>query len=150
MILYHFTPFYYLQNDGTILKEGLRPSDGAKHGMLPPVGVVWLTTEEDYQWHERKSSELDQCRIRLAIPSHDRRLVHWPKWLRKHAPDIIDMLARCDCGYDHREAMNTTYCYFGTVPLFYFREVGYADPARRLAFKQAGGRPMTYEEYMAD
>jgi hypothetical protein len=52
-------------------------------------------------------------------------------------------------GYDHRTQINATYCYFGTVPLFYFRAVEYADPAKRLAFKQSGQRVMTYDEMVA-
>jgi hypothetical protein len=132
MILYHFTDWYFLEAGGTILKEGLKPA--AEIDDLPPHGVVWLTTEEDYRWAEGKSRELDQqCRIRLAIPSHDRRLVHWPKWLRKHAPDVIEMLAvgSYPAGYDYRIPLSTTYCYFGTVPLTYFRVVEPADPEAR-------------------
>jgi hypothetical protein len=150
MILYHFTDFCFLEAEGTILKEGLKPSESGKNGMLPPYGVVWFTTEEDYRWHKGLASETDQCRIKLVIPSTDKRLVYWPKWARKHAPDIIEKLLKCDCGLNHRRQVETTYCYFGTVPLFYFREIEYADPARRLAFEQAGGRAMTYEECMSD
>jgi hypothetical protein len=135
MILYHFTDFCFLEVGGTILEEGLKPSDGAKHGMLPPVGVVWLTTEKDYQWHERKSSELDHCRIKLAIPSRDRRLVNHSKWLHKHAPEIIETLRRCPCPCDHVGQMNNTWCYFGNVPLFYFRAVEYANPKARAAYE---------------
>jgi hypothetical protein len=135
MILYHFTDFSCLENGGTILKEGLKPATDAIHGCLPPHGVVWLTTQEDYQWANGMASERDQCRIKLAIPSHDRRLVYWPKWMRKHAPDIIEMLRICNCGFDHAEQIATTYCYFGTVPLAYFREVEYADPVRRAAYE---------------
>jgi hypothetical protein len=141
MILYHFTDFYLLEAGGTILTEGLKPGVEKQGWWFPPHDVVWLTTEEDYRWAERKASEADQCRIRLAIPSHDRRLVHWPKWLRKRAPEIIAMLALCDSkdgGNAHTASMNATYCYFGTVPLAYFREIEYADPAKRLAFEQAG------------
>jgi hypothetical protein len=78
-----------------------------------------------------KSSELNNYRIKLAIPSHDRRLVHWPKWTRKHAPDVIERLLKCECGVSHRQQMQTTYCYFGTVPLAYFREVAPANAEER-------------------
>jgi hypothetical protein len=136
MILYHFTKFYFLENGGTILKEGLKPSIGEEDN-LPPHGAVWLTTDEDYEWHEGKSSQLDDCRIRLAIPSHDRRLVHWPKWLCKHSPETIYLLlVACDCGRDHRPSMNATYVYFGPVPLTHFRAIEYADPVKRAAFER--------------
>jgi hypothetical protein len=107
--------------------------------------------------------ELDRHQAELAGDPHDVWLP--PKspiprpasdalgaWLRKHSPQTIEKLDQSPwpAGYDHRTQINATYCYFGTVPLFYFREIEYADPARRLAFEQAGGRAMTYEECMSD
>jgi hypothetical protein len=136
MILYHFTKPHHLQDEGTILEDGLIPSTG--NDSLPPNCVVWLTEEEDYRWYEGLASERGNCRITLAIPSHDRRLVNHYKWLRKHAPHIIDLLRMCDCPCDHIAQMRRAWCYFGTVPPTYFRTIEYADPAKRLAFEQAG------------
>jgi len=138
MILYHFTELALLEDEGTILEEGLRPHESYRGDALPPLGVVWLTIEEDYRWANGMASERGNCRIRLAIPSHDRRLVHWPKWLRKRAPAVIELLALCDIeagSNRHITQMNTTWCYFGNVPLTYFRAVEYADPAERAAYE---------------
>jgi hypothetical protein len=133
MILYHFTDFAYLETCGTILKEGLKPSVGKQGIDLPPHGVVWLTASPTADW----ADESPECRIRLAIPSHDRRLVKWDKWLRKHAPDVIEQLAQCDCGFDHDRSIRNNWCYFGNVPLGMFRAVEYADPERRAEIEHA-------------
>jgi hypothetical protein len=124
MILHHFTGLYYLENGGTILKEGLVPKAGVH--TAPPFNVVWLTSATEPNWSARPDSY--ECRIKLAIPSHDRRLVKWDKWMRKNQPNILEWLTHgCDCGFDHGPSITTIYCYFGTVPLIYFRAVEYAD-----------------------
>jgi hypothetical protein len=125
MILYHFTDFWFLKNGGTILQEGLKagPSDES----FPPTNVVWLTTSPVAVWAIRPP----ECRISVVIPSHDRRLVFWKRWAQKHRPDLLEKLAHCDCGIDHGPAIETNYCYFGSLPLTMFRAVEYADPERR-------------------
>lgn len=128
MILYHFTDFWFLKNGGTILEEGLKPTEPL-HGTILPSGVVWFTTEADpvIWWGDGERSE---CRITVVIPSTDKRLVRWEVWLRKHvsADEMKEMTA----------FFNTTgiawkafYVYRGAVPLSRFRAVEYADPNRR-------------------
>jgi hypothetical protein len=131
MILYHFTDVRFLEVDGTILAEGVKPAIEKQKWVLPPFGVVWLTADTEALWATRPL----ECRIRLAVPSHDRKLVHWGKWLRRHAPEIIEMLAACDCGHDHGPSLANDYVYFGTVPLEYFRAVEYADAEMRAAYE---------------
>ena len=90
----------------------------------PPHGVDWLTSSPTATYAVGAGPD---CRITLAVPSHDRRLVHWPKWLRKHGEHaMIDMLKR-----DFATIWQSNWCYFGTVPLSYFRAIEYADPERR-------------------
>jgi hypothetical protein len=106
MILHHFTGLYYLENGGTILKEGLVPKAGVH--TAPPFNVVWLTSATEPNWSARPDSY--ECRIKLAIPSHDRRLVKWDKWMRKNHPNILEWLTNgCDCGFDHGPSITTIY-----------------------------------------
>jgi hypothetical protein len=67
--------------------------------------------------------EVPLAMIELVLPSHDRKLVHWGKWVRKHAPDIIQKLWNCDCGLDHRPSLKLHYCYFGVIPVSAFRKL---------------------------
>jgi hypothetical protein len=71
-----------------------------------------------------------QVRITVVIPSTDRRLVRWEKWMRRHCdPNLLrvaDETAKKG-GFDWR----AWYVYFGAVPLSRFRLVDYADPDRR-------------------
>jgi hypothetical protein len=126
MILYHFTYPAKLEHRGTILKDGILPSVNPDT-VVNPLGVVWLTTLEDYPWEKGLSSERGMCRIEVVIPSHDRRLKHWPKWARKHDRATLEILARCDCGFDHMREVNTSYVYFGVIPPDWFTSIDGAD-----------------------
>jgi len=96
---------------------------------MPPAGVVWLSTEGDpaVMWVEGQKSE---CRIKVVIPSTDKRLVRWEVWVRKHqsAEDAEWMCAAAErAGLSWR----SYYVYFGTVPRSKFRAIEYADPRMR-------------------
>ena len=105
MRLFHFTATEHLQ---AILAEGLAKGDVP---ISPTEGVnaVWLTTDDDPDGHGLSDGRLltreeraacarvlgreppenarflnkRAVRIKVMIPSSDRRLVHWPKWARK-------------------------------------------------------------------
>jgi hypothetical protein len=112
MILYHFTKVEHLEG---ILAEGLRPGPG--QGM-PPVGVVWLTTDTEPTWSQgyQTGGALPTCRIKTVISTRDRRLVRWWPWARKHAPWWIENLVNVP-------PMKSSWCYFGTVPHDRFTEI---------------------------
>jgi hypothetical protein len=114
VILFHFT---CCLDTGTILTEGLKPGN---NGMsLPPIDVVWLTTGGLECW----AIKAPLAMIELVIPSRDRKLVHWGKWVRRHRPEIVECLMNCDCGVDHRPSLKEHYCYFGVIPPSAFRMV---------------------------
>ena len=141
MILYHFTDIYNLhhpEDGGTILKEGLKPN-GKKDG-VPPLDAVWFTSESDPQYMFRCADgaldrwKTDRARIRVVIPSTDKRLVKWETWLRKQRvvemPDgrllrSSDMISRLIVGW------KSYYVYFGAVAPTAYRAVEYADPEMR-------------------
>jgi len=133
MILYHFTDCL---DTGTILTEGLKPgNNGNKQASLslPPIDVVWLSTGGLECW----AIKAPLAMIELVIPSRDRKLVHWGKWVRRHAPDIAERLMNCDCGRDHRPSFKEHYCYFGVIPPSAFRRV--------YRIKVLGDREIAYE-----
>jgi hypothetical protein len=68
MRLYHFTQLRWLKD---IRKEGIKPAV-YKQGMLPPHGVVWLTSKLEHTFgHD------PECYISVFIPPTDKRLVKW-------------------------------------------------------------------------
>jgi hypothetical protein len=85
MVLHHFTSFYCLENGGTILKEGLKPAFPNDFDLPPFSSIIWFTTKSDptAMW---KSGRRSDCRITVELPSTDRRLIKWGKWLHKHLP----------------------------------------------------------------
>src|SRR3954447_26052018 len=89
MKLYHFTEIKFLKEEGTILKEGLKSSTQYPAADDPPPhGVVWFTSESDPVWWW-DDGRMNDCRITAIIPSTDKRLIRYEKWLRKHRPDFI-------------------------------------------------------------
>ena len=133
MILYHFTDFYFLKNGGTILQTGLRA--GARDEVdlaMAPADAVWLSTDAEETWKQRKS----ECRITVVIPSTDRRLVRWQKWMRKrHPPHIAEQLIAA-CGSGTGDAWKNFWLYLSPVPLSMLRTIEYADPQRRAAAEE--------------
>jgi hypothetical protein len=73
---------------GSILVDGLQPGrgdgdfDGYLARALPPC--VWLT--DDPHMPRIFCSDGD-FRVQVVIPSTDRRLASWPRYVRKYAPD---------------------------------------------------------------
>jgi len=128
VILYHFTSFYNLKNVGpeNILAVGLKamPVKNCPEGVIRQLRCVWLTTNSDLPPIFSSHAEV---RIKLVIPSSDRRLVHLPNLLRKRLSP--EQLARVDAETDR--AGRTFYVFFGDIPLDRFRAVEYADAARR-------------------
>ena len=137
MLLYHFTLIRYLKYEGTIATEGLKPQAGQCG--LQSHDVVWLTTNSEtifaIAW-DRAGNLVKQkhdCRITLVIPSHDRKLVNWGKWLRRHDPDLFEHYLRNP--YLGRERSHQTlqewFVYFGAIPSSCFREMA------RLSWEEA-------------
>jgi hypothetical protein len=133
--LYHFTAFWNLRNVGedNILAAGLRPGVSTEYWPLdgiPPC--VWLTANGDDRFFERAP----ECRITVVIPTRDRRLVSWPKYLRK-AVGAADFEKMTQAQDRERNAVGQVitwrqwWMYFGTVPLSMFTVVDCADPVRR-------------------
>ena len=116
MILYHFTDFYFLKNGGTILQTGLRAGAHDEVDLaMAPADAVWLSTDAEETW-KRKS----ECRITVVIPSTDRRLVRWQKWMRKrHPPHIAEQLIAA-CGSGTGDAWKNFWLYLSPVPLSTF------------------------------
>jgi hypothetical protein len=114
MRLYHFTSFYNLKNVGpeNILAVGLKPHRIDWGGVCDDREGVWLTSDPDYATGDAMSAHAE-VRITVVIPSTDRRLVRWEKWMRRHCdPDLLrvaDETAKKG-GFDWRE----WYVYFVT------------------------------------
>jgi len=124
MILYHYTKINCLEKHGTILEEGLKPLDEPKDCIVPPFcGAVWFTTCEDYLW---ANGRIPECRVTCVIPSSDKRLVLWKKWLRENLPapevaEVISMARETRAPWCY--LWEAYYVYFGEVPLDYIRAV---------------------------
>ena len=144
MIFYHFTALYNLDHpeDGrTILKEGLKSN--RKKGM-PPLDAVWFTTEADPEFmFAREDGTLnpdwkkDCARIKVVIPSTDKRLMKWETWLREQSFVLFNGRVflpseMINAIYAHN-LMGYKFCYvyFGSIPPSEFRGVEYADPQMR-------------------
>jgi hypothetical protein len=141
MILYHFTAFYNLDHpeDGrTILKEGLKPN--GKKGM-PPLDAVWFTTQADPEFmFAKEDGTLDadwkkhNARIKVVIPSTDKRLMKWETWLREQSfvsfNDRIFLPSEMiNAIYAHNlMGYKFYYVYFGSIPPSEFRVVEYEWP----------------------
>jgi len=125
MILYHFTA---PTNVESILRQGLMPAQRFDSALGYGRNAVWLTTKPTREiserhkvlWRERRpdlysdSQEwLPAATVRLSvrIPSHDRKLVQYVPWLRKHpwedCPDIDDEIVRV--------GMKDFWIYFGVI-----------------------------------
>jgi hypothetical protein len=128
VILYHFTSFYNLKNVGpeNICAVGLKamPCTDWPEYIVGKVNCVWLTTNSDLSPTYHFEGEV---RIRLVIPSSDRRLVYLPQLLRKRARP--EELAGLDA--EIAEDFRSFYMYLADIPLDRFRTVEYADAARR-------------------
>src|SRR5690349_5320890 len=100
MLLYHFTKFETLP---AITRDGLIPSEDDP--LMPMIGgnkVVWLTEATSTSLSERdrvrmleRTGEpvtewLPDCpaRVTVRIPAHDRKLVRYVPWLRKHGRQL--------------------------------------------------------------
>ena len=97
MILYQFTPADRVEQ---ILEDGLLPYYDTRN-MVGGEEVVWLTERTDTRLtaaetaavfertgdvmeHWLSNSTHRNVRLTVRIPSHDRRLVRYRPWLRKH------------------------------------------------------------------
>jgi hypothetical protein len=131
MIFYHFTDFRFLRDGGTILQEGLKGRDEDKDyadRMMAPPDAVWLTTDTEETWRVDRKSEY---RITVVIPSTDKKLVRWDRWMRKHhPPDIAERLLAA-CAQMGNSAWKNYWLYLGPVPLSRFRAIEHADPQKR-------------------
>ena len=123
---YHFTSRAALVGDGgsvaaatagSILVAGILPHyDHLLRSPLPPS--VWLTSDPDMP------DDFCTVRISVVIPSTDRRLVHWPKYIRKHDASIFE--TQCRAPYTPAFAQRAAaqfYVYFGPVTLDRIRKV---------------------------
>jgi hypothetical protein len=117
MRLYHFTQLRWLKD---IRKEGVKPAV-YKQGMLPPHGVVWLTSKLEHTFgHD------PECYISVFIPPTDKRLVKWETWLRQNGEHEI--LAAAE---DNGRRWRSFYCYFGVVPPSMLRKIFLTPTGRR-------------------
>ena len=113
---------------GSILKAGLSPNQGGDYDQLltePMPPCVWLTTNPDMSAVFLNGEYLDHgnWRVTVVIPSTDRRLVHWPKYMRRRARFEMRM-----SGWIRREAEGC-FCYFGEVARDRIRAVDHSDRA---------------------
>jgi hypothetical protein len=144
MILYHFTglgaligaegcaalevgkevDLFDLAAPGSILRAGLIARkyddwDGALRSALPPC--VWLSDNSDMP---AGFSSFHDFRVSLMIPSGDRRLVHWPKYFRKHAWNYDDVLSALWSEPDFvRIEAACFYAFFGDIAVDHLRKV---------------------------
>jgi hypothetical protein len=86
MILYHFTPLRTLfggepltEEDMTITLTELAPFPSDDYPEMPPV--AWLTADPN---PGGPAEECSFVRLKLTIPSTDRRLYPWKTFIRKH------------------------------------------------------------------
>jgi hypothetical protein len=129
MRLYHFTSLRALVGDvrlplgkvdlrtvaapGSIIADGLKPckESGYDHRLRSPLpSCVWLTSDPDagHKTHMGNHfSKYIDFRVTVIIPSNDRRLVHWPKYFRKHAGCALPEAAQ--------NVTATFYVYFGEL-----------------------------------
>jgi hypothetical protein len=138
MRLYHFTGLRALIGDagldairpgdvdlrtvaapGSIIADGLKPSrkddyDGALRSPLPPC--VWLTSDPDMVKDGLHFSSFADYRITVLIPSIDPRLVHRPKYFRKHGQCTWpEAMQQVDALEAVRRASTAFYIYFGEI-----------------------------------
>jgi hypothetical protein len=119
VILYHFTSLWNLGNVGpdNILAVGLKAFPANWPDLLGRT-VVWLTSDPDMP--DGLCAQHDM-RIALKIPSHDRKLIHVHKLLKKKLPQwAIDNLDRTSA--QHGGDWRTFYIYEGDIPLEYFHK----------------------------
>lgn len=143
MILYHFTSLAALAGDdssvaaatpGSILAAGILPAkaddyDEMLRAPLPPC--VWLTSDPDMPDDFRTQHGV---RISVVIPSTDRRLVHWPKYIRKQDVGMMEAaMAAADFPAVAKRAGKNFYVYFGAVELDRLRKIEGVAPRKAAA-----------------
>jgi hypothetical protein len=133
MKLYHFTGVEYLD---AIMSDGLSIGDVPTSARKGKNGV-WFTTDPDPSGHGLSDgTEISPfggrfankraVRITVNIPSHDRHLVNWMRWGRKHCDSwLFEGLNRAGHG-----KCKTWLVYFGSIPSSRFLDVEFlgADP----------------------
>jgi hypothetical protein len=129
MILYHFTSLYNLRNvwPENILAAGLKAmpvKDWPEKAVGKIKRCVWLTTNSDLPFQFCSYSEV---RIKLVIPSSERRLVHVLKRVRKRVSS--EFIAGVDA--DTAGQWRTFYMYFGDIPIDCFRAIENGSSALR-------------------
>jgi hypothetical protein len=124
MKLYHFT---HADNLPSIRESGLSPSEPSISDldMVNGESVVWLTELSDTPMTAEEREQMiafcgDDCnghwighglplvRLTLRIPSHDRKLIRYMSWKRRHASDLI--VARHTARF-----AQANWIYFGTL-----------------------------------
>ena len=116
MLLYHFSKMYFLQRGGTILREGLKPPDNNNVQLDALVdGVVWFTSDPNPLGMFAKPWDRSDCRITCVIPVRDKRLMHWPQWLRKNLPSDQHQQAIA-LNEQSGAPWRSYWIYFGAVP----------------------------------
>jgi hypothetical protein len=127
MILYHFTSLYNLHNVGTenIMAVGLKamPPDDLVEVVGFDFRCVWLTSNPD---HPPNHSSAREVRITLVVPSNSRKLIYWPKILKKRIGK--ERFGAIDA---YTTEYHKWYVHLGHIPLGCFRAVEYADAALR-------------------
>jgi hypothetical protein len=124
MILHHFTSADALIG---ILIRGILPREeqsltttDAGDGLINPskalfnIPVVWLTKELKPNISTVPNPDRMAVRISVDVSSVSKRLMSWPKWLRKWSQELRDL---------HRDSLkrwpeintNMWYIYFGTI-----------------------------------
>jgi hypothetical protein len=128
MILYHFTSADFFKsaiessNDATVTIDLARLPPLNRGELIFPdfttTECVWLTSDPE----PHTSSPGDVCvRLKLVLPTSDRRLRHYAKWFRrKFGGDfIIDDEIRRETGLSDAEIRRRTSCwwfYLGAIP----------------------------------
>jgi hypothetical protein len=127
MILYHFTSLYNLGNVGpeNILAVGLKPfpvHDYPEDIQAKIPEAVWLTSNPEHT--VASMSSYDEVRLTVVIPSTDKRLVRWYKWVRKHCPHLVEIMEKTS--RENNLGAEGWYLYLGPVPLGRIRAVEHA------------------------
>jgi hypothetical protein len=107
---------------GSIMADGIKPckEDGYDHVLRSPLPpCVWLTSDPDMGHKDHMGnhfSKYSYLRITVLITSLDPRLVHWPKYFRKHGQYTLrEAMRLSDAAEAVKLASEDFYIYFGEI-----------------------------------
>lgn len=132
MLLYHFTTIDFISPDRTPGEVELR---ALSIGEVPlrdgsAANAVWLTTDPEVQLRANLDGPQGLFRIKLRVPSSDRKLKHWHKWARREYGNdfferfFADLSVRHNVSADvARRKTRAWWMYWGIIPPEWFVQV---------------------------